>query len=98
MTYGVNYSSILNDIENFHVVNQLPQDIMHVLLEGVIPYELTLMLTFFIVNKYFTCAQLNDLIQSYEYSSSEANDKPSLIKTHTFTTKGSTVSQSCEPL
>ena len=67
--------------ENFHVVNQLPQDIMHVLLEGVIPYELTLMLTFFIVNKCFTCAQLNDRIQSYEYSSSEANDKPSLIHT-----------------
>lgn len=61
VTYGVNYSSVLNDIDNFHVVDNLPQDIMHVLLEGVIPYELTLMLTDFIVNrKFFSCVLLND--------------------------------------
>lgn len=62
-TYGVNFSSTLNDLDNFHVVNQLPQDIMHILLEGVIPYELTLMLKCFVVDeKYFTCTLLNDRI------------------------------------
>lgn len=41
VTYGVNFYSPLNDLDTFHVVNQLPQDIMHILLEGVIPYELS---------------------------------------------------------
>ena len=66
VTYGVNYSSTLNHIDNFHVVTQLPQDIMHVLLEGVIPYELKLMLACFIMDeKYFTCVQLNERIEFY---------------------------------
>lgn len=97
VTYGINYSSILNDIDNFHVVNQLPQDIMHVLLEGVIPYELKLLLTHYIVQKkYFSCSQLNDRMQSFEYSNQEASDKPSPIKPSVFTSKNSTVSQTCE--
>lgn len=48
VTYGVNAMSPLNDIDNFHVVNQLPQDIMHILLEGVISYELVQMLICFV--------------------------------------------------
>ena len=68
--YGVNFYSPLNDLDNFHVVNQLPQDIMHILLEGVIPYELSLLLTFFIANKkYFTIIDhLNDSISCYDCS------------------------------
>ena len=59
ITYGVQYSSTLNNIDNFHVVTQLPQDITHVLL-GVVPYELKLMLTCFVVDKkYLTSVQLH---------------------------------------
>ena len=48
-TYGINNKSVLNELEGFHVANsQLPQDMMHVLLEGVLPYELKLMLSEFI--------------------------------------------------
>ncbi len=37
VTYGIRYRSPLNDIEHFHVANmmQMPQDIMHVLFEGM---------------------------------------------------------------
>uniref|UniRef100_A0A1X7UU26 Uncharacterized protein n=1 Tax=Amphimedon queenslandica TaxID=400682 RepID=A0A1X7UU26_AMPQE len=41
VTYGLNCQSHLNDIDNFHVANmQLPQDIMHVLFEEVILFEM----------------------------------------------------------
>ena len=54
-TYGINYCSPLNEFKNFHVVDQLPQDVMHIMMEGVIPYEMLLMLNSFInVQKYFT--------------------------------------------
>lgn len=79
-TYGVNFSRPCM-IDNFYVVNQLSQDIMHVLLEGIIPYELTLMLKYFVIDeKYFTCTLLNDPIDLYAYSNQEATNKPSPIK------------------
>lgn len=81
ITYGVNFPSPLNDLHNFHVVNQLPQDVMHLLFEGVVPYELSLMLTCFVLdNKYFTTDFLNGRIESFTYSTQEVKDKPSRIR------------------
>lgn len=68
-TYGINFNSPLNQLSGFHVVDQLPQDIMHVLLEGVIPYELSLMLAKFItILKYFKLDHLNDQIACFAFS------------------------------
>ena len=54
ITYGVNYRSRLNDIPLFHVADwQLPQDVMHILLEGVLPLELKLLLDSLISNNVF---------------------------------------------
>ena len=48
--YGVNYSSCLNEIPLFNVADwQLPQDIMHVLLEGVL--SLKIAVSFYICNE-----------------------------------------------
>ena len=48
-TYGVNSRSPLNQIDNFYVANgQLPQDIMHVIFEGVMPLNVRLMLCRFV--------------------------------------------------
>ena len=82
VTYGVNFRSPLNDLQYFHVANfQLPQDIMHVMLEGVIPYEMKLMLGQFINNEhYFTLNVLNDRIQCFLYSPEEISEKPPPIK------------------
>lgn len=66
VTYGINYCSTLNDIDNFHIVKQMPQDVMHVLLEGVVPYEVRLMLVYFIAErKLFTCELLNERIDCF---------------------------------
>ena len=52
ITYGVNHSSVLNDIPDFHVADsQMPQDVMHVLLEGTLQFEIKLMLKVFIFDK-----------------------------------------------
>ena len=90
MTYGVRCVSVLNSISDFHVVNQLSQDIMHVLFEGVVPYELFLLIDDFVnLNKYFTIEELNDRITCFSYTSEEARDKPSPLKSHK-------LSQSCK--
>ena len=89
VTYGINYRSLLNDLYGFHVADgQLPQDITPLLLEGVIPYELKLMLhDFTAVKKYFTVDDLNR-IRSFNYSPEEAKDKPPPIKAHDLTANG----------
>ena len=82
VTYGIN-RSVLNELYGFHVANgQLPQDVMHLLLE-VIPYELKLMLHEFTeVKKYFAMEDLNNGIHSFNYSPEEAKDKPPVLKAH----------------
>lgn len=97
ITYGVNFLSPLHDIKGFHVINQLPQDIMHVLLEGVVPYEVSLMLTTFVTeNKYFSVDFLNDRIDAFAYTSQEVKDKPSRIRSQSLTSRSTSMSQSCK--
>lgn len=78
VTYGVNGPSCLNQIKHFHVANlQLPQDVMHVLLEGVLPLETRLMLHCFIYeDNYFTLEHLNQRVKEFTYSRIEARSKP----------------------
>lgn len=96
-TYGINYCSPLNELRNFHVVDQLPQDIMHIMMEGVIPYEMLLMLSSFIrVEKYFTLELLNDRISCFSYSTHEAKDKPTPIKSQALASSGGSLSQTCK--
>ena len=52
----------LNEISGFHVANnQIPQEVMHIILEGTLPLEIKLMLTSFINDKkYFDVQFLNE--------------------------------------
>ena len=97
ITYGINFSSPLNLIDNFHVVDQLPQDIMHILLEGVVPYEMVHMLLSYITDeKFISIELLNDCIAYFSYSSNELKDKPSQIKWQTLSSNtGKNMNQSC---
>ena len=81
VTYGVNCRSPLNDLAHFHVTNsQLPQDIMHILFEGALPYELGLLLKEFICRqRYFSEDLLNERIDCFNYTSDEKRDKPTKI-------------------
>ena len=76
-TYGINYRSPLNNIPGFHAANnQLPQDIMHVLFEGVVQLELKLMLQEFVRKKYFDLELLNSRIENFTYGKKEQRNKP----------------------
>ena len=78
VTYGINYCSSLNSIIGFHAAGgQMPQDIMHVMFEGVLQLEVHLMLKHFLQTEhYFTLDTLNARIQSFAYSRTEARNKP----------------------
>ena len=90
VTYGINYESALNRIQDFHVCNsQLPQDIMHVLLEGAVPYTLKAMLQSFInVKRYITLYDINQRIQHFKYNRAETRSKPSHISPNSIRDEG----------
>ncbi|EDO29559.1 predicted protein [Nematostella vectensis] len=69
MVYGVNRASILLDFPYFDVCEQMPQDVMHVLFEGVIPYTVKLVLHYFIrIEKQLTIQQLNRKLIGFNYA------------------------------
>ena len=78
VTYGINYCSPLNEIDGFHAASgEMPQDIMHVLFEGVLHLELQLMLKHFIYNEhYFSLDTLNARIENFAYGRTESRNKP----------------------
>ena len=78
VTYGINYCSPLNQINGFHVASgHMPQDIMHVLFEGVLHLEIQLMLKHFIQEEhYFSLDALNARIENFAYGRTESKNKP----------------------
>ena len=96
-TYGVNFRSPLNELDNFNVVHNLPQDIMHILFEGVVPYEISLMLKSFIqTSKYFSLETLNSRICSFTYTNFEARDIPTPVQDKILSNPKAIMAQSCK--
>ena len=82
--FGVNRRSILNKIPMFPVTQNLIQDVMHVLLEGVFPFVGALMLKKYIFEKkYFTLEKLNTSVQNFNFSYlDKKNCPPKIEKQH----------------
>ena len=77
-------------MEHFHVCsNQLPQDIMHILLEGVLPYTIKAMLKSYVNDKkYINIYDINDRLSHFKYSRAESKNKPSQISSNSLTEDG----------
>ena len=57
--YGINKRSYLTNLRDFDITTQLPQDIVHTLLEVSVQYELRILLLSYIKSKDFTLEELN---------------------------------------
>ena len=77
--YGINRQSSLDSLPNFSVVEGLPHDIMHDLFEGVVPYELKLLLHHCICKSYFNVDIFNHRLSSFDFGYTEIKDKPVLL-------------------
>ena len=96
-TYGINSSCPLNAISHFYVAkSQIPQDVMHVLFEGVLPMETKLMLSGFMEAGYITINILNQRVNNFGYGRVEARNKPpKQFQKSYFTGTGSKLHLSC---
>ena len=75
--YGINRRSILCELEYFDVTKHLPQDKMHVILEGVFPTHIEQLLQYIVhVLSLTTLQEINSCIQSYSYAYFEVRPAP----------------------
>ena len=75
--YGINRSSAISHLDHFDITEQLPQDVMHVLLEGVVPLNSGLFLHHVIVEEgHISVDTLNRKLRSFPYGYYESDKKP----------------------
>lgn len=74
--YGVTNRSILLDALYCDVTEQIPQDVMHVILDGSLSRTLYFVIHYFLDNNIFTLEGLNAFILDFNYGYSEMKDKP----------------------
>ena len=80
ITYGIHGPCALNELKFFHTSNNYSLDIMHDIYEGVVPYELCLILKIFIYEKkFFTLNFLNERILLFNYGKLEIKNRPGSI-------------------
>ncbi len=76
---GVKRDCFFNKLTYFHTVTSFPPDFLHDLLEGIVPFELSLCLKKLISDKYFTLDELNSAIQNFPYLFSDKTNRPNKI-------------------
>ncbi|XP_028412421.1 uncharacterized protein LOC114535241 [Dendronephthya gigantea] len=93
--WGINRLSILNEIRYFDICKCLPHDIMHILLEGVVPLEIKLLLRHAIDDLgLFTINWLNNTIAEMILHGTESKDRPSPIDRNMLNSGGHKLNQS----
>jgi hypothetical protein len=78
---GIKFASIFNQLSTFHVSNPgLPPCIAHDLLEGVIVYDVPLILRYFVkTRKWLTVSYLNNKIERFHLYGPDARVRPALV-------------------
>ena len=92
-TYGVKKLSVLDKINFFDVCQCLPEDIMHVLYEGVIPYETKNLIRLLEAEGHVSLQQLNSAIENFDYGYMNAKDKPCPITRETLNSRDGKLKQ-----
>jgi len=77
---SINGRAKISEAPYFNVTKQLPQDIMHIFLEGVLCYEMKFFFQQFFCHGHFTLRDLNQAIDNFDYGYSGLKDKPAPIK------------------
>lgn len=77
---GVKRPCVLTEnLSHFHVTTGYPPDILHDLLEGVVPVELAQCLGMFISKKSITLDSLNKVIVSFPYKGKDKTNRPHIV-------------------
>ena len=82
--YGINEKSLLTKLFAFDLTKQLPQDVMHVLLEGVVQFEARLILQYLFDNDFLTLKQLNNSFGQLHLGYNDESNRPPPLRSTVF--------------
>lgn len=71
--------AITERLNHFHVTTGYPPDLLHELLEGIVPQELALCFEIFLKKIYFTFVELNRIIKEFPYKWKDRTNCPQCI-------------------
>ena len=74
--YGVKRDSLLNTSKYYHVVEGLASDVMHDVLQGVIPKVTKLILAHLVDEGHFSVDVLNEKIPNFAFGATDSKNKP----------------------
>ena len=75
-TYGLNRESSPNKLAHFHTTEGLIPDVMHDILEGVLPLAIKYILKHLLALTSLTVVELNRRIERFDYGVIEASNRP----------------------
>lgn len=93
-TYGINRKSKVIDFPGFNLIQQTPQDIMHIILEGIAPLEIKCVIKHLVLLGQLDLDLLNSAIVGFPYSPLDVRDKPSPISYNTLAFSDNKLKQS----
>lgn len=93
-TYGINRRSKLVDFPAFDLIEQTPQDIMHIILEGVAPMEIKCVLKYLVLSGQMELDMFNSAMLSFPFSPVDIRDKPCTISVSTLASNDNKLKQS----
>ena len=76
---GIFKKSALNESSYYNIIENYGFDLTHDLWLGVVPLELSLVLTTFINQNFFDIELLNSRIKLFSYGSTDIKNKPNLL-------------------
>ena len=83
-TYGINERSLLSKLPHFDISQQLSQDLMHILLEGSVQYEVRYILNHFIESGFITLTELNNKFAQLKLGYRDEANRPLSLKETVF--------------
>ena len=75
-TFGISHDSILNTSRYFHVTEGSIPDVMHDVLEGVLPYEVKELLKHLTNEGIISFSELSSAMESFPYTGHDLLNKP----------------------
>lgn len=76
---GVVNNSMFNILPYFHCTLNLSLDLMHDFFEGIFQYVICHSILYFIEKKFFTLAELNEIINNFSYGSDDIKYIPNIL-------------------
>jgi hypothetical protein len=77
--YGVFGDCVLSCLKYFDPISCLLPDVMHDLLEGIMPYVVNLAIKKLVGERIITTKQIHELMSSFVYGISDSTDKPDIL-------------------